>query len=257
MKILGIIPARWASSRLPQKALAVIHGKTMIQRVYERVTQVNEFAQIIVATDHSSIFEHVQSFGGNVVMTSSEIQSGTDRCAAALNEWKLDFIPDFIVNIQGDEPLIEPESLRELIQNLNENTQIATLVTRIHEFEELTDPNVVKVVVDSNQNALYFSRQAIPFQRDVSLEKWLETATVYWKHIGIYAFRPSILSEITTLPTSLLENTEKLEQLRWLEKGYKMKIIETHYFSKGVDTPSDLREVSMRIQQLEEKETMI
>lgn len=254
MKILGIIPARWASTRLPQKALAVIHGKTMIQRVYERVVQVHDFAQICVATDHPSIFEHVQNFGGNVVMTSAEIPSGTDRCAAAMNEWKLDFIPDFIVNIQGDEPLIEPESLRTFIRNLNENTQIATLATRIRVFEELTNPNVVKVVVDSKQNALYFSRQAIPFQRDVPLEQWLETTTVYWKHIGIYAFQPSILNEITTLPTSLLENTEKLEQLRWLEKGYKIKVIETQYFSKGVDTPSDLQEVNARIQELEEKE---
>ncbi|MFN3782813.1 MAG: 3-deoxy-manno-octulosonate cytidylyltransferase [Spirosomataceae bacterium] len=254
MKILGIIPARWASTRLPQKALAVIHGKTMIQRVYERVAQVHDFAQICVATDHPSIFEHVQNFGGKVVMTSAEIPSGTDRCAAAMNEWKLDFIPDFIVNIQGDEPLIEPESLRTFIRNLNENTQIATLATRIRVFEELINPNVVKVVVDSKQNALYFSRQAIPFQRDVPLEQWLETTTVYWKHIGIYAFQPSILNEITTLPTSLLENTEKLEQLRWLEKGYKIKVIETQYFSKGVDTPSDLQEVNARIQELEEKE---
>ncbi|MFN3589541.1 MAG: 3-deoxy-manno-octulosonate cytidylyltransferase [Spirosomataceae bacterium] len=250
MKIIGIIPARWASSRLPQKALTFIHGKTMIQRVYERVAQVREITQIVVATDHLSIFAHVQGFGGNAVMTSPDIPSGTDRCAAAMQVVNLDYTPDFIVNIQGDEPLIEPESLRTLIQNLAENVQIATLVNRVHHLSELTSPNVVKVVVNSKKNALYFSRQAIPYMRDLPIENWLDTP--YWKHIGIYAFKPDILAEITALPISSLEATEKLEQLRWLEEGYQIKVIETQYPSIGVDTLSDLEEVSAWIQQLEE-----
>lgn len=251
MRILGIIPARWASSRLPQKALTLIHGKTMIQRVYERVAQVNELTQIVVATDHLSIFDHVQSFGGNVVMTSPTIPSGTDRCAETMSCLDLDWMPDFIVNIQGDEPLIEPESLRILIRNLTENVEIATLVTRLHLLGELVNPNVVKVALNAHQNALYFSRQAIPYMRDKPIESWLDDH-IYWKHVGIYAFRPNVLVEITTLPVSSLENTEKLEQLRWLEAGYNIKVIETPFRSVGVDTLSDLEEVTSWIKQLEE-----
>lgn len=241
MQIIGIIPARYASTRFPAKALADIGGKSMIQRVYEQASQSANLSRVIVATDDERIKQHVQSFGGEVIMTSTEHQSGTDRCFEALQ--KSGAQADYVINIQGDEPFILPAQITRLSEVLNGSVELATLIRKIESEEILFNTNTPKVVIDKNQNVLYFSRQTVPYLRDVPQEEWLSRHTFY-KHIGIYAYRADILSEITQLPVSSLEKAEALEQLRWLENGYSIKAVVTPDDSHGIDTPDDMARVS-------------
>ena len=239
--VFGIIPARYASSRFPGKPLAEIQGKPMIQWVYERV-QSSEVHDLAVATDDERIANCVCGFGGKVVMTSPDHASGTDRCGEAAKS----MCPtdnDVVINIQGDEPLISPKEIHLLASAFEDrNVQIATLVNPFQDRKILANPNVVKVVKAKNGNVLYFSRLPIPYLR--------ENATLpknYYRHIGIYAYRYGVLKKIVQLPTSELENSEKLEQLRWLENGYTIRALECDYQGIGVDTPEDLKNVELRM----------
>lgn len=238
MKSVAIIPARYASTRFPGKPLVQIKGKPMVQHVYERCTEI--FELVIVATDDNRIFDCVQGFGGKAVMTSPNHASGTDRVAEAANIIAKDFDFDIVVNVQGDEPFIEQQQLKQIIACFNDQqTDIATLVTPINSSEILFDPNKVKAVLSASEFALYFSRQAIPYQRDAKKEEWL-TNQEYYLHLGLYAYRANVLKELTKLAPSKLENLEKLEQLRWLENGYRIKTAKTLHVSFGIDTPEDL-----------------
>jgi 3-deoxy-manno-octulosonate cytidylyltransferase (CMP-KDO synthetase) len=241
LKPLIIIPARYSSTRFPGKPLAMIHGKPMIQYVFDRCRMVCN--QVFVATDDTRISDAVKSFGGVSIFTSSEHQSGTDRCAEAA--LKLSFSVDFdlVINVQGDEPFIEPVQLEQIIHCFDDpETEIATLITPINSSDILFDQNKVKVVKSAANHALYFSRQPIPFQRDMPENNWLDYAE-YFLHIGMYAFRPSVLQTITKLEPSALEKAEKLEQLRWLENGFKIKTALTAHTNFGIDTPADLEEI--------------
>lgn len=242
LRFVGIIPARYASTRFPGKPLANIAGKPMIQRVYEQASKV--LNEVYVATDDQRIFNAVESFGGKVMMTSSHHKSGTDRCNEVCD--KLNGAFDVIINIQGDEPFIQPEQIKEL-QNcfLDENTEIATLTKLISEkdgYDFLSNPNHVKVVIDKKNYALYFSRSVIPYFRGKETGEWAKNQK-YYKHIGIYAYKTDVLRQITTLPQSPLEVAESLEQLRWLENGYRIKVGFTDIESIGVDTPEDLEKI--------------
>jgi len=240
MKFLGIIPARYASSRFPGKPLIDIEGKTMIQRVYEQVKKSTKLNEVIVATDDQRIANTVLSFGGKVVMTSEHHQSGTDRCAEVIAN-----MPgfDIAINIQGDEPFIDPAQI-DLLANCFENphTQIATLVKEITLEEELFNINIPKVVRNNKGEAIYFSRQTIPFLRGVEKEQWLQKQTFY-KHIGIYAYQADTLKVLTQLPISTLEQVEALEQLRWLENGYAIQTAITTHETVAVDTKEDLAKI--------------
>ena len=240
-RILGIIPARYHSTRFPAKALADIGGKTMIERVYEQVCKSSYLYDVVVATDHEAIARAVRNFGGNVVMTSPKHPSGTDRCQEALS--KQHDLFDYVINIQGDEPFIAPQQIDILAALLDGHTELATLAKKIESSDELFDPNVVKVVFEKNGEALLFSRAAIPHLRNINEELWLNRHHFY-KHIGIYAYRVDILHEITSLPISPLEKAEALEQLRWLENSYPINVAETPFQSIGIDTPEDLKKVS-------------
>ena len=239
MKFIGIIPARYASTRFPAKPLAILGGKTVIQRVYEQVVGVLDEAY--VATDDVRIEETVKAFGGKVVMTSVDHKSGTDRCYEAF--CKVGSGYDVIVNIQGDEPFIQRSQLEAIKACFEDDaTQIATLVkpfTPEDGFDALENVNSPKVVVNRNMNALYFSRSIIPYQRNKEKLEWLSGHT-YYKHIGLYAYRAAVLKEITALPQSSLELAESLEQLRWLENGYTIKVGITTVETIGIDTPQDL-----------------
>lgn len=243
MQIVGIIPARYASTRFPAKALTEIGGISMIRRVYEQAKLSSRLSQVVVATDDARIFDHVQEFGGKVVMTSEAHQSGTDRCFEALQYLK--GVYDYVINIQGDEPFIQPTQINRLAAVLNGETQLATLVRVIEDEETLFNPNTPKVLLDHRQNVLYFSRQTIPYLRGVEPADWLSRHTFY-KHIGIYAYRKDVLAQITQLPVSSLERAEALEQLRWLENGYPINAVITPDDSHGIDTPEDLERVAGR-----------
>lgn len=243
MKILGIIPARFASSRFPGKPLAEISGKSMIQRVYEQAQKAKSLSKIVVATDDSRIFDHVIGFGGEAYMTAENHPSGTDRCFEALQKVGGSSKYDYIINIQGDEPFIDPETIEQMAKLLDFKTEIATAVKKINDYETLFDPNVVKAVLTMRKQCLYFSRQTVPYVRGHEPETWLEHADFY-KHIGLYAYRNDVLEQISHLPPSPLENTEKLEQLRWLGYGYKIYATVTNYESIGVDTPEDLEKLN-------------
>jgi 3-deoxy-manno-octulosonate cytidylyltransferase (CMP-KDO synthetase) len=238
MKIIGIIPARFASTRFPAKPLADIAGKSMIQRVYAQAVLSKAFMKVVVATDDSRILEHVNSFGGEVCMTSPEHPSGTDRCHEALKSLGENF--DYVVNIQGDEPFISPVQINQLSSVLNGTTELATLAKKITDEEQLFNTNIVKVVMDATGHALYFSRSTVPHVRSVDAAQWLKRAT-FFKHIGMYAYRSDILGKITSLKPSTLEKAESLEQLRWLENGYRIRVAETDIETIGVDTPDDLQ----------------
>lgn len=246
MKILGIIPARFASSRFPGKPLADIGGKSMIQRVYEQALQAKSLTKVVVATDDTRILEHVVAFGGEAFMTSENHPSGTDRCFEALQKAGGGSKFDYIINIQGDEPYIDPETIDQMAKLLDFKTEIATAVKKITDYETLFDPNVVKAVLTMRKQCLYFSRQTVPFVRGFDPETWLEHADFY-KHIGLYAYRNDVLEQIAHLPPSPLENTEKLEQLRWLGYGYKIYATITTYESIGVDTPEDLEKLNRNL----------
>lgn len=249
MKFLGIIPARYASTRFPAKPLAMLGGKTVIQRVYEQVSGVMDDAY--VATDDERIEAAVKAFGGKVVMTSVHHKSGTDRCYEAMTRIGGQF--DVVVNIQGDEPFIQPSQLHSIQACFQDPaTQIATLVkpfTPQDGLQALQNPNSPKVVLDKNRNALYFSRSVIPYLRGVDSAEWLSRHT-YYKHIGLYAYRAEVLKEITALPQSSLELAESLEQLRWLENGYVIKAGITEVETIGIDTPQDLQRAEEFLKQL-------
>lgn len=237
MKILGIIPARLASTRFPAKALADIKGKSMVQRTFEQASAAKKLEKVIVATDHEDIRQHVESFGGEAVMTSEEHPSGTDRCREALDKQSIDF--DYVINIQGDEPFIHPDTIDELAGLLDGETQLATLVNEVKEAPLLFNPTIMKVIFNKNHEAIYFSRECIPYLRGYDKAEWLKHHT-YYKHVCIYAYRADILREVTQLPVSSLEKAESLEQLRWLENGYPIKIGITEHESISIDTPQDL-----------------
>ncbi|MBO5873572.1 MAG: 3-deoxy-manno-octulosonate cytidylyltransferase [Rikenellaceae bacterium] len=240
IKYLALIPARYASTRFPAKPLADILGKPMIQHVYERAARL--FEHYYVATDDTRIADAVTAFGGNVVMTSTEHRSGTDRCREALEkvsaETGIEF--DVVVNIQGDEPYIQTEQL-ELIKSCfaDRDTQIATLVKPFSADEDIFNPNLPKVVLNARSEAMYFSRSPIPYLRNLPQEEW-QSAHTYLKHIGLYAYKSNILKEITSLEAGELEKLESLEQLRWIENGYKIKVAKTEFESYAIDTPEDL-----------------
>lgn len=247
MKTLGIIPARYASSRFPGKPLAKIAGKTMLQRVYEQASKAQLLDSVVVATDDERIFSHVAGFRGNVIMTKEEHPSGTDRCAeaaAVIGNF------DVIINIQGDEPLIDPAQIDLVIKPFHENTavSITTLVKTIENKEELFSPNVVKVTFNQSKQALYFSRSVIPYVRALPQEQWFGKQDFY-KHIGLYGYRKEVLSEITQLAQGKLERAESLEQLRWLEHGYTIFVNFTEKESISVDTPEDLLKIEKRLKQ--------
>ncbi|MCF8335471.1 MAG: 3-deoxy-manno-octulosonate cytidylyltransferase [Bacteroidales bacterium] len=240
MRFIGIIPARYNSTRFPGKPLAMIRGKTMIQRVYEQTTKV--LPEVYVATDDQRIEQNVNNFNGNVVMTGSGHRSGTDRIreASGIISRHTAKSYDVIVNIQGDEPFIQPEQIRELTNCFNdENTEIATLIKRIDKKEALFNPNLPKVITDQYNYAIYFSRTPIPYVRNKETSEWLNSYSFH-KHIGIYAYKSGILNEITSLEPSSLELAEALEQNRWIENGYKIKTAITKYENYPIDTPEDL-----------------
>lgn len=252
MKFIGIIPARYASTRFPAKPLAILGGKPVIQRVYEQVAGILDEAY--VATDDERIESAVKAFGGKVVMTSVHHKSGTDRCYEAYTKVGRGY--DVVVNIQGDEPFIQKSQL-EAVKACFEDpvTQIATLVKPFipdDGLEALENVNSPKVVVGKNMNALYFSRSVIPFQRNAEKEGWLKGHT-YYKHIGLYAYRADVLKEITSLPQSSLELAESLEQLRWLENGYTIKVGISEVETIGIDTPQDLARAEAFLKQREGK----
>lgn len=235
-RIVAIIPARYASSRFPGKPLVDLGGKSMIQRVYGQVSQAQGIHQVVVATDDQRIYSHVQSFGGKAVMTRPEHPSGTDRCYEALQQLERRY--DYVINIQGDEPFIEPEQINQLAGVLDGRTEIATLAKKITDTASLFNPNVVKVVFNRAGRALYFSRSPIPHMRNLPEEAWPEQGSHY-KHIGLYAYRSDILHKITQLPVSKLEKAEALEQLRWLDNGLNIQVFETTLETLGIDTPED------------------
>jgi 3-deoxy-manno-octulosonate cytidylyltransferase (CMP-KDO synthetase) len=240
MKILGIIPARYASTRFPAKALVDIYGKSMVQRVYEQSKKCLALNEVVVATDDARILDHVEGFGGKVIMTSEKHQSGTDRCAevaASLPAF------DVVINIQGDEPFIDPEQIAKVAALFTDkNTALATLVKKIELLEELQNTNTPKVVLNNLSEAIYFSRSIVPHIRGQEIENWLQNHTFY-KHIGIYGYRSAVLQQITKLPVSTLEKAESLEQLRWIENGYRIKVAETEIETLAVDTPADLENI--------------
>jgi len=255
MKTIGIIPARWKSSRFEGKVLANILGKPMIQHVWERAKEAKTLDELIIATDNDEVIKKAESFGAKVVYTSKDQPSGTDRIAEVVNPIDV----SVIVNIQGDEPLIHPSMIDSLSEAIlkGDGTSMATLRKRITDKHELFNPNVVKVAVDKDGYALYFSRSPIPYYRRENdaqhsifdVNAWMSHHTfdikeaVYYKHIGIYAYTKDFLFTYTNLPESKLEDSEKLEQLRALENGYRIKTIETDYDTIGVDMPDDLKKV--------------
>lgn len=233
MKVVGVIPARYGSSRFPGKPLAKILDKPMIQHVYERVSESELLDQVIVATDHEDIKEVVESFGGQVVMTRTDHETGSDRIAEVTAKVE----GDFFVNIQGDEPLIHHEIIDALVKEAkNSPNAVVTAKTKIKSLEDVENPNVVKVISDHQDRAIYFSRSPIPYNRS-------KVPFTYYKHLGIYGYPKEVLNEFVKLPQSSLESTEMLEQLRLLENGYTVKVVETSYDAVGVDTPEDIEKV--------------
>lgn len=243
MKIIGIIPARYNSSRFPGKPLIDIDGMTMIHRVYNQVKHASKISEVIVATDDNRIMEEVRSFAGNVVMTSPDHLSGTDRCAEVLSNVK-GF--EIAINIQGDEPFIDPLQIDLLCSCFeNDEVEIATLIKKISSESELFNPNRPKVVIDKNNNALYFSRHPIPYQQGMDSSEWI-SKTDYYAHIGIYGYKVDTLKNLTQLPSSHLEKTEGLEQLRWLENGYRIATALSDHDNDAIDTPDDLVQIKQK-----------
>lgn len=242
MKITAVIPARFASVRFPGKALALIDGKPMIQHVYERTSRASFVDSVIVATDDERIRQAVDAFGGNCRMTRIDHETGTDRLAEVAG----DILSDIIVNVQGDEPLIEPEMIDQAIRPLidDPSLRMGTLKTRIKCLHDFLSPNVVKVVTDRENNALYFSRSPLPFFRDkwqdLKDESFASGKLLCFKHVGLYVYRRAFLVEFAAMAPSFLESSEKLEQLRALENGVRIRVVETEFESIGVDTPDDL-----------------
>lgn len=239
MKILGVIPARYASTRFPGKPLAFIKDKTMLQRVFEQ-TKKSELVDIVVATDDERILNHVNGFGGKAVMTSPNHPSGTDRAYEALclsgNAY------DYVINIQGDEPFLNPAQINELYKVCDGKVELATQMIKCQSYDVLFDSGEVKIVLNKNNEAIYFSRSVIPFLKGIDVSVWHQNHT-YYRHVGMYAYRSDVLKKITALSPSKLELAESLEQLRWLEEGYKITCVETNFDSHCVDTPEDIEKV--------------
>ncbi len=235
-RILGVIPARFASSRFPGKALTLIAGKSMLQHVYERVSMARYLTHVVIATDDQRIYDEARSFKAAVRMTREDHASGTDRVAEVASA----DTADLVINIQGDEPLIDPDAIDAMLLSMLDDSDVpmGTLKKRIDDREEVTNPNVVKVVTDRHHNAIYFSRCPIPFVRDAA------DTTTHYKHVGLYAYRRDFLLRYSDLPVGPLEKAERLEQLRALENGFPIRVVETDYDSLGVDTPEDLVKVS-------------
>lgn len=250
MKFVAIIPSRYASSRFPGKPLADMNGKPMIQRVYEQVKK--SLPDVYVATDDQMIFDAVKSFDGNVVMTSSTHRSGTDRCNEAYNKIGKSF--DVVLNVQGDEPFMLPEQIDLLKECFTDSSiEIATLIKPFNPkdgLSALTNPSSPKVVLSKESFAIYFSRSVVPYLRDVDPEEWLNKH-VFYKHIGIYGYRTDVLSKITQLPAGILEKAESLEQLRWIENGFKIKTSITNHETVGIDTPQDLQNALEQMQSID------
>lgn len=239
-KVVAVIPARYASTRFPGKPLVEIGGKPMIQRTFERVSQLKGWYKIIIATDDQRIFDFAKSIGAEVMMTQENHVSGTDRCAEVLRN--LNEPIDYVVNIQGDEPFIDPNQLEEITSEFGSNAPILTLIKEIKDDATLFNINTPKVVIDEHGFAMYFSRQTIPYLRGIPQEDWLKKHR-YFKHIGLYAYRADVLLELSNLKPSPLELAESLEQLRWLQNGYHIKTIETQYETIGIDHPEDLLKI--------------
>ena len=236
MKVIGIIPSRYASTRFPSKPLAMIKGKTMIQRVWEQAWK-SKLDAVVVATDDMRIADEVLKFGGQYVLTDPNHRSGTDRCREAL--YMVEGQYDAVVNIQGDEPFIDPAQINQVIELIGrDDTQLASLAKRIEDEDELFSPNVVKVVMDKQGNALYFSRNPIPFMRNLDHDKWLQKGEFY-KHIGLYAYKTETLCQIAEMQSTALEKAESLEQLRWLENGLRIRMGITQLESLSIDTQED------------------
>ena len=246
MKFIGIIPARYSSSRFPGKPLAILGEKPVIEHVYRQVSSVME--DVFVATDDQRIYDAVEAFGGKAIMTRSDHKSGTDRICEALEKVGGSF--DVVINIQGDEPFIQKSQLETVMQCFDDpRTQIATLGKPFESMEAVENPNSPKIVLDNDGYALYFSRSVIPFVRGKEHEEWLSHFP-YLKHIGLYAYRTEVLREVSKLPLSTLELAESLEQLRWLQNGYKIKVGLTNVETIGIDTPEDLQRAEEKLANL-------
>ena len=232
MKAIGVIPARYAATRFEGKVLATLYGKPVIQHVWEKAKKAHTLDELIVAADDERIIKAVESFGGKATLTAKEHPSGTDRLREVVNPLDV----NIVVNVQADEPLLHPSMIDELVTALQQDKEIvmATLMKKIDNTEEINNPNVVKVVVDKDNFALYFSRATIPYHKQVD-------ARCYYKHIGLYSYTKDFLFTFVNMPRSFLEKTEELEQLRALENGYKIKVLETSYNTVGIDTPEDLQ----------------
>ena len=240
MSVIGIIPARYASSRFPGKPLVNINGKSMLQRVYEQAKMAKLLNEVIIATDDERILNHVKEFGGIAINTSTEHVSGTDRCYEAYCNYAKHF--DYVLNIQGDEPMLNPEQINELCRVADGNTEIATQMIRCKSYEELFDKGEVKIVLNTTNEAIYFSRSVIPAIKNSDEKEWHLNFT-YQRHVGMYMYKSTILKEISSLKPTLLEKVESLEQLRWIENGFKIKCIQTNYESHCIDTPQDLEKI--------------
>jgi len=238
LTIAGIIPSRYASQRLPGKPLVTINGKSMVQRVYEQAAKSALLSEVIVATDDQRVYDHVQAFGGQVAMTSTKHTNGTERCGEVLAEQGAHW--DAVINIQGDEPFIDPQQIDLVCRAFDDGfAGIATLCKKIHDPAQLDNSAVMKLIMNRQNEAMYFSRSPIPHCRGYDMKDWLNHHT-YYKHIGIYGYHTSVLREIINLSPTPLEITESLEQLRWLENGYRIRVTETDKESESVDTPEDL-----------------
>lgn len=240
MKILGIIPARYASTRFPGKPLIDIMGKSMLQRVYEQTGKSKKLSSVVIATDDERIATHAKSFGAKVVMTKTDHPSGTDRCFEAYKNTGEEF--DYIINIQGDEPFIDPSQIDLLANICDGNTELATLMIKCNSHDVLFDRGEVKITLNTQNEALYFSRMVIPFIKGVDQNEWHKHFN-YFRHVGMYAYRKDVLEKVTKLQPSSLEKAESLEQLRWLENGFKIKCAETLHDSHCIDTPEDVEKV--------------
>jgi len=246
MTFTAIIPARYASTRFPGKPLAVLGGKTVIQRVYEQVSKV--LGEVYVATDDERIYQCVESFGGKAVMTRPDHQSGTDRIQEAVEKTVTQ--ADIIINVQGDEPFVQPSQIKTLMQLFDDpSTQIGTLGKPFESIEAVENPNSPKIVTDNRGFALYFSRSVIPFIRGKERQDWFGEYP-FLKHLGVYAYRREVLAEVTKLPQSSLEKAESLEQLRWLQNGYRIRIGLTDVETVGIDTPEDLQRAERFLNQM-------
>jgi 3-deoxy-manno-octulosonate cytidylyltransferase (CMP-KDO synthetase) len=245
LQFAGIIPARFASSRFPGKPLVMLGNRTMIQRVYDQASK--SLDMVWVATDDKRIFEAVSAFGGRAIMTSPDHQSGTDRCAEAVVKIAAETGRkiDVVINIQGDEPFIKPEQIKLVMRCFaDETVELATLVRKVEPGEDIVNPNQPKVILNTKGDAIYFSRAAIPYFRDKGISEWSKNH-IYYKHIGLYAYRSETLKKITLLPRSPLEISESLEQNRWIENGYCIRTAITEWESIGIDTPDDLERAKL------------